>query len=435
MEKGLMVFRIVDEAQEPKEQESAAKFRIVEETPEEPKQSQAEKIAKEFKLFGYQPSPETIEKIRHPAGVGLKGLASGILGTPGDLISFTQKMAGVKEPLKILPTSENVGSFFEKLAGEEFKPENLSEEFIERGSEFLGGILGLGGPLKGTTAAKSIGKTLLGAFAPAGVSLFTEKAELPAWSQVAATVGTGFLTHRLTGTSLKDMNKELYQRSRALAGDTKVSAKPLAQAAEKLTESLKKGGIATSDRPALTKLRQIQQASKPGEIGVTELMDFKRKINEARGMLFARDLGKPGVASARRNLNAVSKIVDKGLKTFKNNEFQEAFRDANQLYSGMKETARMANWMKQHRLFTGTGGALLKYLFPSVGLKAGVGIGATLQAGQFVKTLAKNPAYRKAYWNVLKNAAKEDIRGTATAVKRFNKETEKYKVVKEPLEE
>jgi len=416
-----MPFRLVQEDQAGQPEEVNGKFRLVD--PSELEPTKEEKVAKSLKFFGYQPSPEAIRKIRQPVGVGLKGLTKGLLGTAGELIAFPQRIAGVKKPITGLPTTEQVGDFFEKLSGEEFKPENLTEEFIDRGAEFLGSILGLGGPLKGTTLAKTMGRTILGAFAPAGASIAAEKAKLPPWAQIASTIGTSFLTHRLTGKGLRDIERGLYRNARELAADNEISATSLRNGIKNQIKNLKKGGIEQSDREALRKLNDTLGAIKDNKIKISDLMETKVKLNEARGKLFAKDLGKSGVRAARKKLKDVAGLLDKNVEKFDNPKFQTTLKQANQLHSGVAETRKMFNFIKDHPQLSGLSSLALKYLFPSL-IKWGGPIAAAGQVGQFMKAMTKFPGYRKAYFDVLKNAAKEEVRGTAGALKKFNKQTE-----------
>jgi hypothetical protein len=398
------------------------RYRLVEE--EDPLAKERE-IAESMRIFGWQPQPETIAKIRHPTGIALKGIAKGILGSPGELIDFAQRLTGVEKPFKILPKTEDIGKMFDHLSGEQFDPQNLGEEIIDRGTEFLGSMLALGGPLKATTAAKTLGRTVLGAFAPAAASVATEKAKLPPWMQVSATLGTSFLTHRLTGRGLRDMERDLYSTAHQRAGTNTIDATSLQREAKALAGKLRSGGVAESDRKALEKTTDILQSIGKGkEIKVQTLMNIKRKINEARGQLFAKDLGKEGVRAARRNIDKTSRLVNNAIKSFDDPAFQTAYTTANDLHAGIQETSKLYGFLRKHIPSTGLGAILLK----NAGLltfKTGVAFPIVGQTGLFFKSLAKHPAYRKAYFNLLKNAAKEEVRGTATAYKNLQKETDK----------
>ena len=420
-----MPFKIVEET--PEEEVPTTKFRIIEETSQEnieEKPSIFKNLLEKTAPFRFEPSKEALEKVRHPLGVSAKGFAKGVFGTPGDLANFVQQLVGIKKPLTLLPTSEMVGDLFDKLTEEQFNPENLPEEFAERGAEFLGSIIGLGGPLKAPTFAKTIGRNILAAFAPAGVSLFAEKANLPPWAQVASTIGTSYLTHRLTGKGLNDIERGLYKKSRELAGDNVISAKNLKNSAQKLITELEKGGIEASDKPALKKITDALGEIKDDKIKLQDLLDTKVKLNEVRGQLFEKDLGKAGVRAARKKINDVAKLFDNTIKEFENPEFQQIYKQANQLHGGRAETTKTYNFLKKNILPSGIGAVILKTLVPSAA-KGALAAVPVAQVGYFMKALAKYPGYRKAYFEILKNAAKEDARGTISAVKKLEKKTEK----------
>jgi len=391
-------------------------------TPQKP--TLAEKIAPQFKAYGWQPKPETVQKVLHPTAVGMKGFTKGTFGTPGDIINFLQNTIGIEKPMTILPTSETVGDIFDKLTGEKFEPENLAEDVAERGFEFLGSMFGLGGMAKASTPLKALGKNMLRAFVPGGVSVAGEKLNLPPWMQVASTLGTSFLTHRLTGKGLHKVKNALYDQSKQIAGEETVSASKLDKNLLNLKKTISSGGSAPSDAEALKKIKEIRAGIQDGKIGVNKLSDYRRKVNEIKGGLFEKDLGKAGVRTARRNMNSVSKELDGAVKLFDNPEFQEIYKDANSLHGGLAETESVAKWLKGNIKNLGITGGILKYLAPSVFSSAKYALPAA-QAYKFVKALATKPGYRKAYWDVLKSASKESLKGTAADVKKFNKESEK----------
>jgi hypothetical protein len=277
---------------------------------------------------------------------------------------------------------------------------------------------------KASSPVAAWGKNLLRAFAPAGVSLTAEKMKLPPWMQVASTIGTSFLTHRMTGKGLNEIKNALYSQSRELAGENKVNASKMLSGLSNLKKRITAGGTGVSEKPALVKIQELEEAAKDGKVGVNELADFKRKINELRGSLFEKDLGKAGMKTAKRNLNDVSGIIDNTIKEFDNPEFQKVYSDANTLHGGIAETQAVAKWLGKHFKESGVTGAVLKYFMPSLFNKGLVAIPAA-QAYKFAKAVLTKEGYRKAYWQVLKEASNENMKGTAAAIKNFNKKSEK----------
>jgi len=396
-----------------------------EEVPKDPLAKERE-VAKGLKFFGLTPSPETVRKIRQPLGLATRALVSSAAGSAGDLLKFGQNLLGIKDPVTVLPTSEQVGDFFTKISGEDFKPESLGQEYLERSADFLGSILGLGGPLKGATALKTLGRNVFSAIVPAGVSLATEKANLPPWVQIASTAASSFLTHRLTGKGLNDIEKGLYKQANIEAKGATVPAKNLAKEIETNIKKLKVGGEALSDKAAIKSLKDMKSIIKGNKASVEDLMTFKRKLNEARSQLFTQDLGKAGIKVARKNLNSVAKLADNAIEQFNNPEFQKTFKQASQLHAGIAQMNKTADWLKGKSLLYGPAGFFLKSMIPNILGKSVATVG-TYQLGKMMKTIATNPGYRKAYFDILKNAAKEDLRTTAASVKRFNKKTEELK--------
>ena len=415
---------------------------VIEETPNEefgeietPSQRKDQEAAEAFKFFGYQPSAETIKPIRHGAGVGLKRLAGGLLGSYGDFLQLLQGI-GNKTGLggllgasqkQLLPTSEDIGNLFEKLSGEKFNPENLSQEVIGEGSNFLGSILTFGGPLigEGPNFLKSMWRTMAASFIPGAASVASEKLNLSPGQKAMAVLGTSFLTHRMTGKGLRDIENGLYGQARNLAGKNVVNASQQRQALINLRNELIKGGIEETDKAALAKIEDsLKLFSENGDISVADAMDLARKINVRRGLLFAKDIGRVGVKTARRNLNKVADIVKGTIKRFDNPAFQHFFSEANSLHAGQSETSAIFNWIRNNKTLSGLSYAAMKFLNPKWLSTAGAA-GAATQTWKFMKSLGKYPGYRNAYFDIIKRAARQDVRGTASALRRFNKANEK----------
>jgi len=332
---------------------------------EAPVSEKAKEIAKGFKFFGLQPKPETIEPIRRKAGVALKELAGGLLGTPGDLIQFVHNFAGVEQPRDIIPTSDKIKKGFEKLAGEEFNPQNLGEEIIGQGAGALGSILGLGGPLKGTTAIKGALRTGLAALIPSSVAVLGEKAKLPKGVILTSTIGSALLTNRLTGKSLKQINSGLFKEAEQLAKNQTVSATKLSKELSSLDKILEKG-VGTGPKTAIKGVvKDLQGKIKDGRIAVDELTAAKRDISERLGEFI-------NIKGSKNLFKAAGKIVDDGIKTFEetNPKFKEVFRDANSLFKGRQEAQSFERFIKKHPILSAEAGLLLKLIKPSLGIKA-----------------------------------------------------------------
>lgn len=391
--------------------------------------NKSKEIASE-KIYGWQPfTPEQVEAQRHKIGIGLKGFAGGLLGSLGDLSEFAQSIAGIEKPFKILPSSQDVGAFFEKASGEKFTPETTGEQFLFQGTTGLGSILGLGGPIKGATKLGTLARTALGAFVPAGVATITEKEKLPPWMQAASTIGSSFLLHRLTGKGLKDMERALYKKVNSLVPEgTTVPAPKLESKIGHLESDLKKGLEATSESAVLKTLDKLRNKIIDGEIGVDELAASRRSLVEMR---LENEIRKS--PRARNLLNSLFDGIDETIENYgqKNPEYLKLYRQANSLHKGLQESKSIEHFIKKNPYLAIAGATFLQYISPfTTGATVVLGKGAALGSA-----LARNPGLRKAYWEVLKNASKEEGKATLSSLKKFNKEAEKSGLEKEGKED
>lgn len=152
----------------------------------------AKRIAKGFKFFGKEPSPEAIEAIRRPTGLALRELTSGFVGLPGSLQQLLETVIRTKAPVQ-LPTPEKARQVFETLAGEKFEPVGRGEKMLGRGAGLLGSLLfPVGGQIQ---PARSALAALLGT----GAEAITEQIGAPKAVQTAASIAATlapFLTRR-----------------------------------------------------------------------------------------------------------------------------------------------------------------------------------------------------------------------------------------------
>ena len=382
----------------------------------------AKKTAKNLNFFGIQPKAETIEKIRRPVGIGAKGFTQGALGQLGNLAEILGPLAG---PLgQFFPSSKQVGKDFESVAGEKFTPETTTEEFIERGAEGAGSILGTGGPLKAATGIGQVAKTTAAALVPAGVSLFTEKENLPPWMQAAATIGSSLALHRASGKSLRSIEKDLYGQARNLAAGQNVDASQLSRNLNTLEQQLSKGG-STGPKSAVKGLvDEIKAKIANGRISMEDLMEFKRNINERAGEFFK-------ISGSKGFWKLLGKNVDNAIQVFEqtNPQFKDAYRYANSLHKGLNESRVIERFIKSHPILAGHAGGINALLhFSGIGAP-GIGTAALAKGAEVATALVRNPGLRRAYFDFLKSASKGEVRGALAALKKFNSNDEIKKAV------
>lgn len=383
-----------------------------------------EKIAKSFKFFGYQPKPETIKYLRRKAGVGLRGSLQS-LGVPGELAELGQRVVGVKKPIKLLPTTEDFGKIFDKTAGEDFTPQNTSEEFINRGMEFLTAAYSLGGLSKAPTAVEAFGKNLLNAFVPAGVSIGAEQANLPPWMQAAATIASSILTHKFTNKSLKDIERTWQKNARNALKDEMIDVGPIHNKVTSFIDEIKRTKLKNSPS------RQFLEKQAEGILEKTQRRFLP--FDEWDGI--SQSLGEVGreareLKAGKKLLGQLQSIVQQGSDQLKRNNPKgyKAYRLANSLTRGMNETRFIENWIRKNKLLAAHSGVFALFLKGALGGgtlgKAALG-GVGLKGAEIAGSLARNRGLRRAYFEIIKNAAEENTKGTLSALKKFNSQAKK----------
>ena len=413
----------------------------------------SEKVAKEFKMFGFTPEAETIEKIRKPlvqkvAYPGTEFLSS-LLGAPGDVLSFinqmvakplSEKLSG-KEGLpyeemllgKVLPPSESIHKAVEGYAGEKLRPETTGEELLGTTAGFLGAMYGFGAggvakagriPFTTKTLPAPI-KTVLSAFAPASAFVATQKADLPPWMQAGVTVGVSLLTHKATNKNIGQIKNDLYSLSDKLAKGRIITSDKLISRLDNLQATMSEG-LKTGPKTRISSLiEEMTSKASGGVIPVKDLIEFRKDIIEV-----GKEFTKEQMKGSEKFWKPLRQAVDNSIGDFEkvNPEFSQAFRQANSLHRGMLESKRMETFIKNHKylfgLAGGAGGLAMKLLGTTFGITPIKGLLAA-KAYNFTRAMVRNPGLRKAWKDLLKNAANENLRGTGRALKNFNAQVKK----------
>lgn len=418
--------------------------------------TKSQEVAKGFKFFGYQPKAETIEPIRHQLMQKLvepvTEFTTSALGAPGDVLSLlneiiarplSEKLTGkpsqsFEESLlgQFIPTSERLHKGIEEFAGEKIRPETTSEELLGTTAGFLGSMLGFGTKGLGKAGqipftAKKIPatvKTVLSAFAPATAFVSAKKADLPPWMQVGATIGTSLLTHRLTNKSIPQISKDLYVKSDKLAKNVLMPAEKLNRRLDNLQQIMSKGLTTAPKSRINTLINEINGKASGGAIPLSDLIQFRKDIIEV-----GKEFTKEQMKGSEVFWKPFRATIDNTINDYKNPEFQKTFREANSLYRGIQESKKMESFLKKHWQGTalGLGGEyLLKQVGHSLGIPT-IGVLGGIKTYNFINSLRKNPGFRKAYKDLLKNATNENIKGTSRALKNFNKYYDKLEIEKE----
>jgi len=323
----------------------------------------------------------------------------------------------VKEhaPYKLFPKSEDVKQFNKFLFGEKIEPKNAIEA---RSDELISDFTALALPLPGSQL-----KLLKPALLAAGGNIASEvvgKLGGGEKEKTYAKLGT-FLTGALINPkSAEKLRNTLYEeaRSKVPQGAT-VSSTSLENAINSLESDLRKGGIADSDKVALQKIADIKSEMQGAQIPIDSLDRLKVKINEARAGIYKQLEGnKPGIKSAKRNLEMVSQTVDKALKLYgkQNPEWEALYRPANEVHGAIAEShkvrnniGRIAKKYGHHAVLPLFLGHMASAAHTLEGLATTGVLGtAALTGGEIAARVWKSKTLRKLYMNTVNAALKDD---------------------------
>jgi hypothetical protein len=400
------------------------------------------KYSLEQLIFG-APGSETEAAQKQAAGYGLKKLISG-LTSPLQLPHLVESLGGGAalralpqfggtasprimealggEPGQAFPSGETFEKGFEKLSGQEFpEPENPLGQLAGKGLEFFGSMMSTGGLLKAGPRMGALPRNLLSIFVPAGVATISEKADLPPWAQGAATLATSFLVHRFTGANLSDMKRGLYDKADQMSSGARIDVPHVENLANKLQTSLEKGLQAPAESAVLASTKKLLNKIQSGWMGIDELTASKRSLGSlTRAAELKEDPG------ARKLLKSLQFEIDRSLGQYgkTNPQWNKVYRQANSLTKGMATTRKIFDFIIKNFAKTIGGEIFLKMFMPAA-VKTSLYSAPAAQSAAFIWSLARNPGYRKAYWDVLKGAAKGDMRATAASLIKFENEAKK----------
>jgi len=318
-------------------------------------------------------------------------------------------------PYKLFPKTEDVRKdITSNLFGKGLEPKN---EWEKEADDLVSDFTALALPMPGAKfkVLKPAMLALGGAIAGQGVKQLggSEK------QQAYAKLGTILAGSLINPKSAENLKNDLYKKAReSRPTDAKVNASQLEKLTAKLETDLSKGDPgATSKKKTLDLIKDIRAKVKNKEIEVEELEQFKKDINEARSGLYETfKSDKVGRKSAKRNLDSVSKIIDKSLDEYGklNPEWEAFYRPANEVHGAIAQSHRARNWMIRHAKkigFPALGAELGLYHSAGIpGVIGGTAAAATaLGAGELLARVMKSSTLRKHYINAINGALKEDV--------------------------
>lgn len=414
-----MPFRFVDSSENiPSAPQEKRKFRFVQE--EVPKESLGSNIGRQVARGGAR-ALETALGAPRAFGEFLEGIVpekgikklAGAVGLKEPVekgLEFSKRFA----PYKLFPESSQIReNVTKRLFGKSLEPKN---EWEQKADELVSDFAALALPFPGgkirllKPALLSLGANA----ASEGVGRLGGTKKEQEYAKIG-TILAGSLIHPKSADKLRN---ELYSKAReARPSDAKVSSAKLEASAAHLENELLKGDpSAGSKKKSLELINKIRSKIKGNEIDIEELEEFKRNINEARSGLYEEfKTDKLGRKSAKRNLDSVSKLIDRSLNEYGkiNPEWEAFYHPANEVHGAIAQSKRVRNWMFRNSKVIGfpTLAAELG-LYHAAGLPGALGGAAVGAAGfgsaELMARIMKSPTLRKHYTNLVGNALKED---------------------------
>jgi hypothetical protein len=350
-----------------------------------------------------------------------------------NLLNLSKKYA----PYKLFPSTEQAKKFTKDLFGEHLEPKS---EFAKIQDEVVSDLTSLaipvGGPLK---VARPLLTALGSQFAKQGVKWFGGG---ETWQNLAK-IGSVGLSAFIRPGEAKKVGDSLFKAARnSRPQNATVSSSTLETTLNNLEADLRRSGVAASGKESLQKIADIRSEIQGAQIPVEALETAKIKINEARAGLFnAVELqgNKPGVKTAHRNLNNVSKAVDETLDIYgKYNPTWESFyRPANEVHGAIANSQKFRRWITKNykALSLPSVAALfgLKTALGPAGTIATGALGATgVIAGEGMAKVIKSPTLQKYFREVISSALAEDLPKFTAASKKLEIGLDKQASREEP---
>ncbi|HMK58316.1 MAG TPA: hypothetical protein VK462_04635 [Nitrososphaeraceae archaeon] len=341
-------------------------------------------------------------------------------GLPGDLYSFAKGLFG-QDTETNLPTSEKLKKFSEEASLGYTKPRGEFEEKSDEVLQDIASFMTPGSPKY--SFVRNIGIPVVANLAKEGIK-YGGSEKMGDAAKIGTMITLDLLN--LKGGGAKKFAGNLFNESEKLIpkGQT-LKSSTLEKSILNLEKSLESGGSAPSKEKALKKISEIQSKMKNGEIEVSELVDFRKNINEIKSELggYEVQLPKHIKKKAIANLDLVKKQVINALDEYgtkSNPEFGKLNKSANEAYAAYESSDKIANFIKK----------TVKNSIKNPGVKtilglAGGGYGLATKGAVLGKTAAlgalplyagyegykvlhqvmKSPTLRKFYGNILKGAA------------------------------
>jgi hypothetical protein len=370
-----------------------------------------------------------------------------LLGLPGDVKElFSNILVGIPEyfageelprwrqavrgdqsdspkPLGLnFPTSSELREGITKpIGGEYLEPQNEYEKF---GDSIAEDFAALALPVKGKVPfARALGSSILANSGGEVAKVFGgDKAE--AYTKMGLLFTSGLLGQK--GGGAKQYIRNLYKdMETSIPKGASVSASSLESKINKIENILKKGDPKDmSKAPALQKIGSIRDKIQSGQIDVDEVLELTKSTNESIFGLGELKRGQNQLYNLRNALHDTVKEYGSS-----NKEFLGKWQAANEAYAATETSRNVSNWIKKNikpKDYIYAGSAL-GLGAPHIGtsaiattLGAGGALAATAYSAEIMKRIAKSPALRKYYMNVVNSSLKQNKGGFLRAMNQLD---------------
>lgn len=422
-----MPFRLVEEdTEEVAPEEESSQFRMIES--EKPPGSQLTRQAGQYSARGI----ETILGLPRATGeflnrlVPKKTLIKGAekigLGKGAEtLLDITEKYA----PYKLFPQTEDVREAGKKVFGETFEPQSPTEEKLgDAASDFAALVFPFPGAIKpsrafflssGANAAKEVGNWL--GFSPSN----QEKLKLGVY-------GVGAFIH--PGATKNFYTKQYKEASKLLPENATVSSNRLVNSLDEIEKELRKGGVSTADKPALQQIENIRKEMQGAQTPIEGLVSSKKKLGIERGNIYKQLEGnKPGIKTAKRNIDRVAHALDDSLNEYgkHNPQWSKHYKEANSAFAAAERSKQamstLAKWIP--KLSVGHIGLshLLGHLVAGSAIGAGAAAASvpTYLAGRTLTRIMRSPPLRKEFYRLYEASLKGELGAAEKSIKYLDK--------------
>lgn len=361
-------------------------------------------------------------------GESIYGMLPNVLSKSTQEQIYSPEVKESYEKIKsFIPGSEDIRSSIGKIAPEGYlEPKTSKEELSDEIFSDLASLMIPLGPIAGVKPLKAL--AIAGSSNLA--SYFAKEHGLGESAQKGIKLGTTLLTSLGMGGSLRKKADEFYKvAEKSIKPYQKVKAASIQKMLNKITKDYSSTGLAkTAGKEQVERVvDEISTFIHDDKIGLNDLWQIKKDMREAINLVDPR-------SRAGSELSKLGKGLDSVLKNNSNKKFSKAVKAADELYSGVKRSEKINDFVKNtlSNKFTKTGGVVSVLTNPIATLTSIVkaapyaipagaaGLGAA-HGAKAIYNIFKSPAIRNEYGAMIKAAAKEQAPLVIKHAEKLNK--------------